>query len=166
MAQGESHQNCHRCRAEPRCARNRVVSENVPLSYLRELIEYWAYDYMHRLTTRLNAFPWFQVSIDGLYVYFLHVGSRHPEAGPLVMTHGWLSSVLELLQVIRPLTEPTDPAEPVFRRVLPTLPGYGFSAKPHRAGTGTLPIATAWHQLMTHLGYTEYDAQGGTGQRR
>lgn len=140
-------------------------SQGVPLSYLRELTEYWARDYdMHRLADRLNAVPQFQATIEELGVHFLHVRSPHPDARALIMTHGWPGSVLEFLGVIGPLTDPPahgGSARDAFHLVVPALPGYGFAAKPSRPGTGVERIATAWHQLMVHLGYPEYYAQGG-----
>jgi pimeloyl-ACP methyl ester carboxylesterase len=140
-------------------------SQGIPLAYLRELSEYWARDYdMRRVATRLNALPQFHASIDELGVHFLHIRSAHAQARPLIMTHGWPGSVLEFLNVIGPLTDPLahgGTAEDAFHLVVPALPGYGFSDKPTRAGTGVPRIAAAWHQLMGHLGYPEYYAQGG-----
>ncbi|MDT7622546.1 MAG: epoxide hydrolase [Pseudonocardiales bacterium] len=128
-------------------------SQGVPLAYLRELAEYWARDYdMSRVATRLNALSQFHAAIDELGVHFLHIRSPHPHARPLIMTHGWPGSVLEFLKVIGPLTDP--PAHggaeaDAFHLVLPALPGYGFSEKPNRPGTGVPRIAQAWHQLMS-----------------
>jgi pimeloyl-ACP methyl ester carboxylesterase len=140
-------------------------SQGIPLAYLRELSEYWTRDYdMRRVATRLNALPQFHASIDELGVHFLHIRSAHAQARPLIMTHGWPGSVLEFLNVIGPLTDPLahgGTAEDAFHLVVPALPGYGFSDKPTRAGTGVPRIAAAWHQLMGHLGYPEYYAQGG-----
>lgn len=140
-------------------------SQGVPLDYLRELTGYWANDYdMHRLADRLNAYPQFQAGVDELGVHLLHVRSPSPKARPLVMTHGWPGSVLEFDKVIGPLTDPVRhgaPEEDAFHLVMPSLPGYGFSAKPTRPGTGATRIATAWHGLMGALGYPEYYAQGG-----
>jgi pimeloyl-ACP methyl ester carboxylesterase len=140
-------------------------SQGIPLAYLRELAEYWARDYdMSRVATRLNALPQFHAAIDELGVHFLHIRSPHAQARPLIMTHGWPGSVLEFLNVIGPLTDPPahgGPAEDAFHLVIPALPGYGFSDKPSRPGTGVARIAAAWHQLMGHLGYPEYYAQGG-----
>jgi pimeloyl-ACP methyl ester carboxylesterase len=140
-------------------------SQGMPLAYLRELTEYWARDYdMSRLATRLNALPQFHAAIDEFGVHFLHIRSPHPRARPLIMTHGWPGSVLEFLDVIGPLTDPPahgGAVEDAFELVIPALPGYGFSDKPSRPGTGVRRIAEAWHQLMVHLGYPEYYAQGG-----
>jgi pimeloyl-ACP methyl ester carboxylesterase len=140
-------------------------SQGVPLTYLRELAEYWARDYdMSRVATRLNALPQFHAAIDELGVHFLHIRSPHPHARPLIMTHGWPGSVLEFLKVIGPLTDPPahgGAATDAFHLVLPALPGYGFSDKPSRPGTAVPRIAQAWHQLMVHLGYPAYYAQGG-----
>jgi pimeloyl-ACP methyl ester carboxylesterase len=140
-------------------------SQGIPLAYLRELSDYWARDYdMGRLAGRLNALPQFHATIDELGVHFLHIRSPHRHARPLIMTHGWPGSVLEFLNLVGPLTDPPahgGAAEDAFHLVIPALPGYGFSDKPSRPGTGTARIATAWHQLMTHLGYPEYYAQGG-----
>jgi pimeloyl-ACP methyl ester carboxylesterase len=140
-------------------------SQGIPLAYLRELTEYWARDYdMSRVATRLNALPQFHAAIDELGVHFLHIRSPHPQARPLIMTHGWPGSVLEFLNVVGPLTDPPahgGAAEDAFQLVIPALPGYGFSDKPSRPGAGVARIAEAWHQLMVHLGYPEYYAQGG-----
>jgi len=140
-------------------------SQGIPLAYLRELAEYWARDYdMTRVATRLNALPQFHATIDELGVHFLHIRSPHAQARPLIMTHGWPGSVLEFLNVIGPLSDPPahgGAAEDAFHLVIPALPGYGFSDKPTRQGTGVPRIASAWQQLMRHLGYPEYYAQGG-----
>ncbi|GAA5146592.1 epoxide hydrolase [Pseudonocardia eucalypti] len=140
-------------------------SQGIPRDYLRELVDYWRNDYdMRRVATRLNAHPQFfaELKVDGveLGIHFLHIRSKHPDARPLIMTHGWPGSVLEFLEVIAPLTDPEDPSE-AFHLVIPALPGYGFSAKPTVSGTGAERIARAWHQLMGELGYAEYYAQGG-----
>jgi epoxide hydrolase len=136
-------------------------SQGVPLSYLRELCEYWAMRYDWRATeARLNAFPQFHTEIDGLGIHFLHVRSPHPDALPLVLTHGWPGSVVEFLKVIGPLTDPPNTAD-AFHVVCPSLPGYGFSDKPGRRGWGVERIAAAWSELMARLGYTRYGAQGG-----
>jgi epoxide hydrolase len=140
-------------------------SQGVPLAYLRELVEYWARDYdMRRVADRLNAYPQYLATIDGLDIHLLHVRSPHPDARPLVMTHGWPGSVLEFAHVIGPLTDPTahgGSADDAFHLVLPTLPGFGFSGKPTTTGFGVEWIADAWHRLMGRLGYPEYYAQGG-----
>ena len=109
---------------------------------------------------RLNRFPQFRTDLEGLGVHLLHVRSHHPEARPLLITHGWPGSVVEFHKVIGPLTDPDDPAD-AFHVVCPSLPGYGFSDKPARPGWGVQRIATAWAALMARLGYDRYFAQGG-----
>jgi pimeloyl-ACP methyl ester carboxylesterase len=140
-------------------------SQGIPLSYTRELCDYWANEYdMQRLATRLNAFPQFHATVGGLGIHFLHVRSPHEQARPLIMTHGWPGSVVEFLDVIGPLTDPEahgGSAADAFHVVVPALPGFGFSDKPARTGTGIERIAGAWHELMGHLGYPRYYAQGG-----
>jgi pimeloyl-ACP methyl ester carboxylesterase len=140
-------------------------SQGVPLAYLQELCGYWAEEYDWRATeARLNALPQFRTEIDGLGIHFLHVRSPHPDALPLVMTHGWPGSILEFEKVIGPLTDPAahggDPAD-AFHLVCPSPPGYGFSDKPARPGWGVQRIAGAWARLMARLGYQRYGAQGG-----
>jgi epoxide hydrolase len=139
-------------------------SQGVPLDYLRELCAYWANGYDWRATeARLNALPGYRTEIDGLGIHLLHVRSPHPDALPLVMTHGWPGSIVEFLKVIGPLTDPAthdgDPAD-AFHVVCPSLPGYGFSDKPRRPGWGIERIAAAWTELMARLGYDRYGAQG------
>ena len=139
-------------------------SQGVPLAYLKELCDYWAEQYDWRATeSRLNALPQFRTVIDGLGIHFLHVRSPHPEALPLVITHGWPGSIVEFLKVIGPLTDPAahggDPAD-AFHVVCPSLPGYGFSDKPDRPGWDIQRIAAAWAALMARLGYERYGAQG------
>lgn len=140
-------------------------SQGVQLSKFRELVRYWGTEYdWRRVERKLNALPQFLTTIDGLDIQFIHIRSRHPNAMPLIMTHGWPGSPLELLKVIGPLTDPTaygGRAEDAFDLVLPTIPGYGFSGKPQ--GTDWTPphIAKAWDDLMHRLGYTRYVAQGG-----
>jgi epoxide hydrolase len=135
-------------------------SQGVPLAYLQDLCAYWADGYDWRATeTRLNALPQFRTRIDGLGIHFLHVRSPHADALPLVMTHGWPGSIVEFLKVIGPLTDPPDAAD-AFHVVCPSLPGYGFSDKPERAGWGVERIAAAWTVLMARLGYERYGAQG------
>jgi pimeloyl-ACP methyl ester carboxylesterase len=140
-------------------------SQGIPLSYTRELCEYWARDYdMRRLQTRLNAFPQFKAEIADLGIHFLHVRSKHEGARPLVMTHGWPGSVVEFLNVIEPLTDPEShggSAADAFHLVVPSLPGYAFSDKPSRPGTGIVRTGDMWHELMGALGYPRYYAQGG-----
>jgi pimeloyl-ACP methyl ester carboxylesterase len=140
-------------------------SQGIPLSYLRELCDYWAkvYDW-RRAERQLNSFPQFKVEIDGLRIHFLHVRSPHEDALPLIVTHGWPGSVVEFLKVIGPLTDPAahgGPPADAFHVVCPSLPGYGFSDKPATAGWGVPRIAAAWAELMSRLGYERYGAQGG-----
>jgi pimeloyl-ACP methyl ester carboxylesterase len=139
-------------------------SQGVPLDYIRELCAYWADGYDWRATeARLNALPQVRTTIDGLGIHFIHVRSRHPDALPLVITHGWPGSIVEFLKVIEPLTDPTahggTPAD-AFHVVCPSLPGYGFSDKPEQPGWGVERIAAAWTELMARLGYQRYGAQG------
>jgi pimeloyl-ACP methyl ester carboxylesterase len=140
-------------------------SQGVPLGYTQELCEYWANEYdMQRLAARMNAFPQFHATIGDLGIHFLHVRSPHERARPLIMTHGWPGSVVEFLDVIGPLTDPEahgGSAADAFHVVVPGLPGFGFSDKPSRTGIGIERIAGAWHELMGHLGYARYYAQGG-----
>jgi hypothetical protein len=139
-------------------------SQGVPLAYLRELCDYWAKGYDWRATERrLNALPQFRTEIDGLGIHFLHVRSPHAGALPLVITHGWPGSIVEFLKVLGPLTDPPahgGAAADAFHVVCPSLPGYGFSDRPRRAGWGVERIAAAWIQLMARLGYERYGAQG------
>jgi epoxide hydrolase len=139
-------------------------SQGVPRAYLRDLSGYWAERYDWRATeTRLNALPQFRTIIDGLGIHLLHVRSRHTDALPLIITHGWPGSIIEFLKVIGPLTEPTahgGSAADAFHIVCPSLPGYGFSDKPTRLGWGVERIAAAWTVLMARLGYERYGAQG------
>ncbi len=140
-------------------------SQGMPLAYARELCEYWATEYdMGRVSGRLNAFPQFRTRIDGLDVHFLHVRSPHPDAVPLVITHGWPGSVVEFLAAIGPLVDPPaygGEAADAFHVVCPSLPGYGFSGKPAETGWGVERTARAWKELMGRLGYERYLAQGG-----
>ena len=140
-------------------------SQGVQLATLKELAHYWATEYdWRKAEAKLNALPQFVTKIDGVDIHFIHVKSRHPNAMPLIMTHGWPGSVIELLETIGPLTDPTahggTPAD-AFHLVLPSLPGYGFSGQPTELGWDTGRIARAWAQLMERLGYTRYVAQGG-----
>ncbi|HEV8559374.1 MAG TPA: alpha/beta fold hydrolase [Actinophytocola sp.] len=136
-------------------------SHGVPVGYLRELCAYWADAYDWRATeARLNALPQFRTEIDGLGVHFVHARSPHPDALPLVLTHGWPGSIVEFEAVIGPLTEPDDPAD-AFHVVCPSLPGFGFSDKPDRPGWTVQRIADAWAVLMDRLGYPRFGAQGG-----
>jgi epoxide hydrolase len=139
-------------------------SQGVPLAYLQELCEYWAQGYDWRATeARLNALPQFRTVIDGVPIVFGHVRSPHPDALPLIMTHGWPGSVVEFLKVIGPLSDPVrfgGDAADAFHIVCPSLPGYGFSGKPDRTGWGVERIAAAWAELMARLGYQRYGAAG------
>lgn len=139
-------------------------TQGVPLAYLQELAAWWADEYDMGLAQRVNAFPQGRVDIDGLGIHYLHVRSPEPDALPLVITHGWPGSIVEFLAVLGPLADPRahggDPAD-AFHVVAPSLPGYGWSDKPSRAGWGIERIGTAWHELMTGLGYDRYVAQGG-----
>ncbi|UGT61048.1 epoxide hydrolase family protein [Nocardia asteroides] len=140
-------------------------SQGVPLDYTRELAAYWAEGYDWRATeAELNRFDQFSTEIDGLPIHFLHRRSPHPDAFPLIITHGWPGSVLEFAKVIEPFTDPTahgGRAEDAFHVVCPSLPGYGFSGKPAETGWNVARIAAAWETLMTRLGYDRYGAQGG-----
>jgi pimeloyl-ACP methyl ester carboxylesterase len=140
-------------------------SQGVQLATLQALTRYWATDHDWRKTeAKLNALPQFTTTIDGLDIHFIHVKSRHPNALPLIMTHGWPGSVIELLEVVGPLTDPTaygGRAEDAFDLVLPSIPGYGFSAEPTEVGWAPGRIAQVWAELMKRLGYTRYVAQGG-----
>ncbi|MBY0511721.1 MAG: epoxide hydrolase [Rhodospirillaceae bacterium] len=139
--------------------------QGVPLACAKALVEYWrtAYDW-RRCESKLNGFGQFRTTIDGLGIHFLHVRSKHPDALPLLMTHGWPGSVIEFHKVIGPLSDPTahgGKASNAFHVVAPSLPGYGFSDKPARKGWNVDRIADAWITLMRRLGYQRYVAQGG-----
>jgi pimeloyl-ACP methyl ester carboxylesterase len=140
-------------------------SQGVQLAMLRELARYWETDYDWRKTEeKLNALPQFTTEIDGLEIHFIHVTSPHKNAMPLIMTHGWPGSVIELLEVVGPLTDPIahgGDAEDAFELVLPSLPGYGFSGEPTEVGWDLGRTARAWAELMHRLGYARYVAQGG-----
>jgi pimeloyl-ACP methyl ester carboxylesterase len=140
-------------------------SQGVQLATMQALARYWATEYdFGRVEARLNAVPQFTTEIDGVNIHFIHVRSRHEDALPLIMTHGWPGSVIELLETIGPLTDPTahgGRAEDAFHLVLPSLPGYGFSSEPAELGWESGRIAGAWAELMARLGYTRYVAQGG-----
>lgn len=140
-------------------------SQGVQLATLQALARYWSDEYdWRRVERRLNALPQFTTEIDGVEIHFIHVRSPHENAMPLIMTHGWPGSVIELLDTIGPLTDPTahgGSAEDAFHVVLPSLPGYGFSGEPAELGWENGPIASAWAKLMDRLGYTRYVAQGG-----
>ncbi len=140
-------------------------SQGVQLPRLQELVRYWRTEYDWRKgEAKLNAFPQFKTRIDGVDIHFIHVRSRHPNALPLIITHGWPGSVFEQIKLIDPLTDPTKyggRAEDAFDVVIPSLPGFGFSARPTDAGWGLERIGRAWDVLMSRLGYTRYVAQGG-----
>jgi pimeloyl-ACP methyl ester carboxylesterase len=140
-------------------------SQGVQLAMLQELARYWTSEYdWRKCEARLNALPQFTTEIDGVEVHFIHVRSRHETAVPLIMTHGWPGSVIELLDIVGPLTDPTahgGTPEDAFHLVLPSLPGYGLSGQPAELGWESGRIARAWAELMDRLGYTRYVAQGG-----
>jgi len=140
-------------------------SQGVQLATIQALARYWATDHDWRAAeARLNALPQFVTEIDGVDIHFIHVRSPHPDALPLLMTHGWPGSVIELLDTVGPLTDPTahgGSADDAFHLVLPSLPGYGFSGAPAELGWHSGRIAQAWATLMDRLGYTRYVAQGG-----
>jgi pimeloyl-ACP methyl ester carboxylesterase len=140
-------------------------SQGVQLPTMQELARYWTTDYdFGRVASRLNALPQFTTEIDGVNIHFVHVRSQHEDALPLIMTHGWPGSVIELLDSVGPLTDPTahgGRAEEAFHLVLPSLPGYGFSGEPAELGWGIGRTAGAWPELMRRLGYSRYVAQGG-----
>ena len=140
-------------------------SQGVPLTTLQELVRYWQTDYdWRKVEARLNALPQFVTEIDGLDIHFIHVRSKHDNALPLIVTHGWPGSVIEQLKIIDPLTNPTahgGSAADAFHLVIPSIPGYGFSGKPATTGWDPVHIARAWIVLMKRLGYTKFAAQGG-----
>src|SRR5918992_2457538 len=140
-------------------------SQGVQLATLQALARYWTTNYDWRMAeAKLNALPRFTTEIDGLDIHFIHVRSPHENALPLIMTHGWPGSVVELLETVGPLIDPTahgGRAEDAFDLVLPSLPGYGFSGEPTEGGWDAGAIRVAWAELMRRLGYTSYVAQGG-----
>jgi len=140
-------------------------SQGVQLATMQALCRYWATEYDgRRVEARLNALPQFITEIDGVDIHFLHLRSAHEDALPLIMTHGWPGSVIELLDSVGPLTDPTahgGTAEDAFHLVLPSVPGYGFSSQPTELDWGSARTARAWPELMRRLGYTRYVAQGG-----
>jgi pimeloyl-ACP methyl ester carboxylesterase len=140
-------------------------SQGVQLATIQELAKYWATEYdWRKAEAKLNALPQFMTEIDGVDIHFIHVRSEHKDALPLIMTHGWPGSVIELLETVGPLTDPTahgGSAEDAFHLVLPSLPGYGFSAEPTELGWTQGRTARAWAELIHRLGYTRYVAQGG-----
>jgi pimeloyl-ACP methyl ester carboxylesterase len=141
------------------------ASQGVKLATLQKLARYWAKDYdWGKCEARLRALPQFMTTIDGLGIHFIHVRSKHENAMPLLLTHGWPGSIIEFLKVIGPLTDPTAhgaDASDAFHVVIPSMPGYGFSGKPTAPGWGPERCARAWVTLMQRLGYTQYVAQGG-----
>jgi pimeloyl-ACP methyl ester carboxylesterase len=140
-------------------------SQGVQLATMQELARYWQSNYdWRKVEEKLNALPQFKTEIDGVDIHFIHVSSQHEDAMPLIMTHGWPGSVIELLDTVGPLTDPTahgGEAEDAFDLVLPSLPGYGFSSEPADLGWNAGRVAQAWAKLMRRLGYTSYVAQGG-----
>jgi len=140
-------------------------SQGVQLATMQALVRYWGTQYdLRRVETRLNALPQFMTEIDGLDIHFIHVKSRHENALPVILIHGWPGSVVEMLNVVGPLTDPTahgGSAEDAFDVVIPSIPGYGFSGKPTTTGWGPDRVASASLELMKRLGYTRFVAQGG-----
>jgi pimeloyl-ACP methyl ester carboxylesterase len=140
-------------------------SQGVPLATIEKLARYWATEYdWRRCEAKLNALPQFMTEIDGLDIHFIHVRSKHEDALPLIVNHGWPGSVIEQLKIIDPLTDPTAhgaSAADAFHVVIPSMPGYGFSGKPTTTGWGPERMGRAWAELMTRLGYPRYVAQGG-----
>src|SRR5438034_8252335 len=140
-------------------------TQGVQLGTIQELARYWMTDYdWRKCETKLNALPQFMTEIDGLDIHFIHVRSKHSNALPMIVTHGWPGSIIEQLKIIDPLTSPTaygGSASDAFDVVIPSLPGYGFSGKPTATGWDPIRIARAWVVLMKRLGYTRFVAQGG-----
>ena len=165
---GEQLEDFRRRIAATRWPSNELVadrSQGVQLATIQELARYWTSDYdWRKCETKLNALPQFTTEIDGVEIHFIHVRSPHEDALPLVMTHGWPGSVIELLETVGPLTDPTahggTPGD-AFHLVLPSLPGYGFSSEPTELGWNAARTGRAWAELMHRLGYTRYVAQGG-----
>src|SRR5678815_1288571 len=141
------------------------ASQGVQLATMQALARYWATDYdWRKVETKLNALPQFITEIDGLDIHFIHVRSKHENALPLLVNHGWPGSIIEQMKIIEPLTNPTahgGSAADAFHLVIPSLPGYGFSGKPTAPGWNPVSIAKAWAMLMQRLDYTKYVAQGG-----
>ncbi len=141
------------------------ASQGVQLAFMKKLAGYWASDYdWRKVEAQLNSWPQFTTEIDGLNIHFIHVRSKHPNALPLIVTHGWPGSVIEMLKIIDPLTNPTDhggTSADAFDVVIPSIPGYGFSAQPTTTGWNPQRIASAWIVLMNRLGYQQFVAQGG-----
>jgi len=149
--------------AEEECVND--WSQGIPLTYVREVADYWANQYDWRKSEQhLNTFDHYQTNINDLDIHYIHQKSPHPDAYPLIITHGWPGSIIEFHKVIQPLVDPTKhggKAEDAFHVVCPSLPGYGFSGKPSQSGWGVEKIAETWDQLMVRLGYENYGAQGG-----
>ena len=141
------------------------ASQGVQFATIRELARYWATEYdWRRAEAKLNAVPNFITEIDGLDIHFIHVRSKHENALPVIVTHGWPGSVIEQMKIIEPLTNPTahgGSASDAFHVVIPSMPGYGFSGKPTKPGWDPARIARAWVELMRRLGYKQFVAQGG-----
>ena len=141
-------------------------SQGVQMATLRELARYWTTEYDWRTCeARLNALPQFTTGIDGVEIHLIHVRSRHENALPLIMTHGWPGSVIELLETVGPLTDPTSHGgapEDAFHLVLPSMPGYGFSGEPAELGWQAGRVAQAWAELMRRLGYTATSPRAAT----
>ena len=140
-------------------------SQGVRLATAQKLARYWATEHdWRKVEARINALPNFITNIDGLDIHFIHVRSKHENALPMIVTHGWPGSIIEQIKIIEPLTNPTahgGTAADAFHLVIPSLPGYGFSGKPTAPGWNPVSIAKAWATLMQRLGYTRYVAQGG-----
>src|SRR3954466_6484634 len=140
-------------------------SQGVQWTTMKRLVRYWSRDYdWRKIETEMNSYPQFITEIDGLDIHFIHVRSKHENALPLIVTHGWPGSVIEQLKIVEPLTNPTahgGDASDAFHLVIPSMPGYGYSGKPTETGWGPARIARAWAELMTRLGYQRYVAQGG-----
>jgi pimeloyl-ACP methyl ester carboxylesterase len=154
--------------AATRLPEREIVSDNsqgVPLATVERLVRCWANEYdWRKVEAKLNSYPNFITEIDGLDIHFIHVRSKHDNALPLIVTHGWPGSIIEQLKIIDPLVDPTahgGSASDAFHVVIPSMPGYGFSGKPTSTGWGPERIARAWDVLMKRLGYTRYVAQGG-----
>jgi pimeloyl-ACP methyl ester carboxylesterase len=141
------------------------ATQGVQVATMKKLADYWANDYdWRKIESKLNSLPQFVTTIDGLDIHFIHVRSKHENALPIIVTHGWPGSIIEQLKIIGPLTDPTaygGKAEDAFDVVIPSIPGYGFSGKPTETGWGPQRIARAWTVLMKRLGYTKFVAQGG-----
>jgi hypothetical protein len=141
------------------------ASQGVQLATIQALARYWATEYdWRKIEAKLNALPQFVTNIDGLDIHFIHVRSKHENALPLIVTHGWPGSIIEQMKIIGPLTNPTahgGNASDAFHLVIPSMPGYGYSGKPTTTGWDVAHIARAWVVLMKRLGYTKFVAQGG-----